>query len=102
MKEYTILAVISVFLTLLLDKKSGIGILKRREFYVFFLITLFFKLLVNGYLTFQYIVIYNPRFFLNVRIGSIPLEDFLFGFSMVTMTIIFWEYFKGKQSLSKR
>jgi lycopene cyclase domain-containing protein len=95
-KEYTILAVISVLLTLLLDKKSGIGILKRRESYPFFIIILFFMFLVNGYLTFQYIVIYDPRFFLNVRIGSIPLEDFLFGFSMVTMTIIFWEYFKRK------
>lgn len=60
-----------------------------------------FKLLVNGYLTGQYIVMYNPRFFLNVRIGTIPIEDFLFGFSMIAMTIIFWEYFKAKENKGK-
>ena len=99
MKEYTILSILSVILALLLDKKSGIGILKKGESYAFLLIILFFKILVNGYLTSQYIVIYNPKFLLNIRVGSIPLEDFLFGFSMVTMTIIFWEYFKKKQSI---
>jgi len=55
-------------------------------------------MLVNGYLTGKQIVMYRPQFFLGLRIGSIPLEDFLFGFSMVTMTIIFWEYFKKKQA----
>ena len=95
MKEYTLLSVISVLLTLLLCRKSPARLLVRREFYLFMLVILFFKLLVNGYLTASLIVIYNPRFFLNIRIGSIPVEDFLFGFSMVTMTIIFWEYFKS-------
>jgi len=102
MKEYTILAIISVFLTLLVDKKSGIGILKRVEYYLFLLVIVFFKLLVNGYLTSQPIVIYNPQFFLNIRVGSIPLEDFMFGFSMTTMTIIFWERFKVKKSIHKK
>ena len=102
MKEYTILAIISIFLTLLVDKKSGIGIFKRVEYYLFLLVIIFFKLLVNGYLTSQFIIIYNPQFFLNVRVGSIPCEDFLFGFSMSTMTIIFWERFKIKQSIPKK
>ena len=95
MKEYTIIAVISFLLTVLLDKKSAIQLLRRKEFYVFLLIIVFFKILVNGYLTSRLIVMYNPRFFLGIRLGSIPLEDFLFGFGMVTTTIIFWEYFKG-------
>jgi lycopene cyclase domain-containing protein len=94
MKEYTLLAVISVLATLLLDMKSGIRLLIRGEYYVFFLLILIFKGMVNGYLTFQNIVIYNSQFFMGIRVGSIPLEDFLFGFSMVTMTIIFWERFK--------
>ena len=102
MREYTILSVASVFLTLFLDKRSGIKILNKRLFYVFLLIILFFKLLVNGYLTGKNIVIYNPEFFLGLRIGSIPIEDFLFGFSMVTMTIIFWEYFKHKRSFHSK
>ena len=96
MREYTLLAVVSVLITLLLDKTTRMRILKRREFYVFLFIILLFKLLVNGFLTGKNIVMYNPAFFLGIRFNSIPLEDFLFGFSMVTMTIIFWEYFKEK------
>jgi len=100
MKEYTILSVIAFLLTIFMDRKSAIRLLQRKEFYFFLLVILFFKLLVNGYLTSRLIVIYNPRFFLNMRLGSIPVEDFLFGFSMVTMTLIFWEYFK--RALSSR
>lgn len=96
MKEYTLLAFLSVFLTLLLEKKSRVGIFKRKEFYAFLLVILAFKLAVNGYLTGKGIVLYEPRFYLGLRIGSIPLEDFLFGFSMVTQSIVFWEYFKKK------
>lgn len=98
MKEYTILGVVAVLLTVYLDKVSHINLLRKKGYYVFILVILFFKMLVNGYLTGQQIVIYRPQFFLGLRIGSIPLEDFLFGFSMVTMTIIFWEYFKEKRA----
>lgn len=98
MKEYTLLAIISVILTFYLAKVSKIDILRRKEYYFFLLVILGFKFLVNGFLTGQNIVIYNPQFFLGIRIGSIPLEDFFFGFSMVTMSIIFWEYFKEKQT----
>ncbi|MBM3248807.1 MAG: lycopene cyclase domain-containing protein [Candidatus Omnitrophica bacterium] len=96
MKEYTILAVLSVFFTLVIDRALNIRVLIRKEYYIFLFVILFFKFLVNGYLTGKEIVIYNPVFFLGIRIGSIPVEDFFFGFSMITLTIIFWEYFKRR------
>ena len=98
MKEYTLLAGISVLATIITDRISNIRVLERGQFYVFLLIIFIFKLLVNGYLTGKNIVMYNPRFFLGIRLGSIPVEDFLFGFSMITLTIIFWEYFKREFS----
>lgn len=98
MKEYTILAMISVILAILLDLKLRVFLIRNKEFWLFLLIITFFKFLVNGFLTGQNIVMYNLRFFLGIRIGSIPIEDFLFGFSMVTITIIFWEYFKIKET----
>jgi lycopene cyclase domain-containing protein len=98
MKEYTLIAISSVILTVLVDKMTGINILKKKEFYLFILIIFSFKLLVNGYLTGANIVMYNPRFFLGLRLGSIPLEDFLFGFSMVSLGIILWEFFKQKKN----
>ena len=96
MKEYTLLAVCAVIATFIADKLAKVNLLKKKEFYLFIAIILIFKLLINGYLTKTGIVMYNPEFFLGIRLGSIPLEDFLFGFSMVTLGIIFWEFFKQR------
>jgi len=95
MREYTILSVISVAATFILGGILKINLFKRKEYYLFLGIIFLFKLIVNGYLT-KNIVIYNPDFFMGLRLGSIPVEDFLFGFSMITMLIIFWEYFKER------
>jgi len=92
-KEYTVLAVFSVLATMALDRTSGVRVLRKKLYYIFFTVIIAFKLLVNGYLT-RHIVMYNPQFFMGIRIGTIPLEDFLFGFSMVTISIICWEYCK--------
>jgi len=96
MKEYTLLAILSVIGVFLLGEKVKTGIFKRKLFWLFLSVIVFFKLLVNGYLTGTNIVIYNPKFFMGIRFGSIPLEDFLFGFSMVSLTIVLWENFKKK------
>lgn len=53
-------------------------------------------IIVNGYLTYRPIVIYNPSYYLNIRFFSIPVEDFLFGFSLIYFNLIIWEYFKQK------
>lgn len=94
MREYSLIAVFSLLWVVVIDRLTRVNILRKKEFYLFMLIILGFKLLVNGYLTKTNIVIYNPQFFLEIRLGSIPLEDFLFGFSMVSLSIIFWEFFK--------
>ena len=96
MKEYTLIAVSSVILTLLIDKLAGVNIFKQKLFYLFLVIILGFKFMVNGYLTGAGIVMYNRQFFLGIKAGSIPLEDFLFGFSMVSLGIIFWEFAKRR------
>lgn len=98
MKEYTLLAALSVLVTIVIDHQSGVRILRQKLYYVFFAVIIGFKLLVNGYLT-RHIVMYNPQFFMGIRIGTIPLEDFLFGFSMVTLSIVCWEYFKKKREV---
>ena len=96
MKEYTLLSLFSVLAACWLDSVLRTRLLKRPLFYLFLAVILVFKLAVNGYLTGERIVIYNRQFFLGIRLGSIPLEDFCFGFSMVVLSIAFWEYFKRK------
>jgi lycopene cyclase domain-containing protein len=92
MKEYTIAATVSVVLVVVLDRILRTRLTSRADFWIFIAVMFGFKLVFNGYLTWRPIVLYGERFFLNVRLGTIPLEDFLFGFSMVTLTVVLWEY----------
>lgn len=94
MKEYTIISISSVFIAVLLNKLLKAGLFKKIEYYVYLIFIMIGELIVNGLITGEGIVKYNSEFFIGMRIGSIPVEDFLFGFSMVTVTIIFWEFFK--------
>ncbi|MCF7871268.1 MAG: lycopene cyclase domain-containing protein [Candidatus Omnitrophica bacterium] len=96
MKEYTLVSIGSVFITILLNKLLKTGLFKRIEYYIYLIFIMIGELVVNGLITAKGIVKYNSRFFIGLRIGSIPLEDFFFGFSMVTATIIFWEFFKKR------
>jgi lycopene cyclase domain-containing protein len=92
---YTFLAVSSVFAIVILDKILKTDLLKDKRYYLFLLIIIFFKLLVNGALTAK-IVMYDPAQIIGLRILTIPLEDFGFGFAMVTLAVIIWEKIQAK------
>jgi len=97
MKEYTLLAAGSAVLALLLDRFLRTAVTCRREYWIALGVMFFFKLPSNGYLTWRPIVIYNPAHFFGVRLWTIPLEDFLYGFGLITFTIVLWEYFLGRE-----
>ncbi|MFN0156712.1 MAG: lycopene cyclase domain-containing protein [Bacteroidota bacterium] len=98
MKEYTICAVVSVVVAISLDRMLKTNILRTKSYGMFFAVMMFFKLLFNGYLTWRPIVRYGEEFQLGIRLFTIPLEDFLYGFGLMTIIIVFWEYFKrGKR-----
>jgi lycopene cyclase domain-containing protein len=101
LKEYTLIASVGVVLAILADTLGGTRLLKRPRFYGFLSIILFFKLGVNGFLTAAPVVMYNPDFFIGARVGSIPVEDFLFGFSMVLLVVMVWEKMKTEDKMSK-
>jgi hypothetical protein len=42
-------------------------------------------------------VIYNPDYFLEIRLGTIPVEDFLCGFGLITLTLVLWEFFLRRE-----
>lgn len=96
MMEYTWLSVFWAVVMVLLDIRSGTRLLSRPAFRVFLLVMLVFMTIVNGYLTARPIVEYGPEFQLGVRIWTIPVEDYFFGFSMVLLTVIVWERYKKK------
>lgn len=88
---YTALAIASVMLVLTLELffiKSNL--LRRPAFYFGYAIVVFFQLLTNGYLTKTGIVLYDPSAIIGTRIAFAPVEDLLFGFSLVFLTLATW------------
>jgi lycopene cyclase domain-containing protein len=94
MKEYTIASVIAVLLVVVLDRWLDTRLLGRRAFWITIAVMFWFKIIFNGYLTWRPIVMYGPGFFLGLRLGTIPLEDFLYGFSVIGATVVLWEKFR--------
>jgi lycopene cyclase domain-containing protein len=89
--SYTVLALTGVAVALLLDLVVlRTRVVTRRVFWTSYAIVLFFQLLTNGWLTGRDIVTYAESEILGVRIAFAPVEDLLFGFSMVVQTIAWW------------
>ena len=96
MKEYTIIAVISVLAALLSDVLLKTRLILNRKFWVFWCVMFVLIFMVNGYLTWRPVVIYGEKYFMNIRLFTIPIEDFLYGFSLITMNIVLWEFITRK------
>ena len=62
----------------------------RRVFWTAYAIVLGFQLLTNGWLTGREIVTYDESVILGVRLVYAPVEDLLFGFSLVLQTLAWW------------
>lgn len=94
MAEYplaTLLTILAVVAIEMLWFKTGI--FRKLQFWLAMAIMLSFQVLVDGWLTklSDPIVIYNPDTMLGVRWPwDIPVEDFGFGFAMITLTLIVW------------
>jgi lycopene cyclase domain-containing protein len=96
MKEYTILAVFSVFFAVLADLFLKTRLVLNKKFWIFWGVMFILIFIVNGYLTWRPVVIYGNEFYLNIRLFTIPIEDFLYGFSLITLNIVIWEYYSKK------
>ena len=70
------------------------GLFRKAEYWISMLIVLGFQILVDGWLTklSAPIVIYHDRHTSGIRFPfDIPVEDFLFGFALVTAALLLWE-----------
>ena len=94
MPEYTVLAVLFVIGTVLAEVFwLRTGIFRRAQYWIAMVIVYCFHVLVDGWLTklSAPIVIYDEGQITGVRVPwDIPVEDYLFGFAMITLTLILW------------
>ena len=70
------------------------GLFRRPAYWLSMLIVIGFQILVDGWLTklSAPIVMYNDRQISGLRFPfDIPVEDFLFGFALVTGVLLLWE-----------
>jgi lycopene cyclase domain-containing protein len=88
---YTVAAAVAVAVVVLFDLGvARTALVRRRAFWVSYAIVLFFQLLTNGVLTGLRIVRYDEREIVGWRIAYAPVEDLLFGFSLVLATLSLW------------
>lgn len=96
MRDYTTaagLAVVAVVALELLWLRTGV--FSTMTFWMAYAIIVFFQFLVDGWLTKRSspIVVYNGDEITGWRLPfNIPMEDFLFGFALVTLPILLWEW----------
>jgi len=70
------------------------GLFRRPAYWLSMLIVIGFQILVDGWLTklSAPIVVYDDRQTTGIRVPfDIPVEDFLFGFALVTAVLLLWE-----------
>lgn len=82
--EYTFLAILSVGLTLLMVSCVQVELFASRAYWMYIVATLFLFFIFNFILTSLPVVEYSSLAISNIRVTTIPLEDFLFNFSMLT------------------
>jgi lycopene cyclase domain-containing protein len=106
---YTVAALLGVAFAAVLDLLVLRTMLVRRKaFWASYVVILFFQLIVNGILTRQRLVVYSsaailgratPQLFGDWHVAYAPIEDLLFGFSLVLQTLAWWAWW-GRRGVS--
>ena len=93
--EYTWASIVAVLVVIAVELFwLKTGLFRRVTFYVSYAIILFFQVLVDGWLTklSAPIVLYNEAETSKTRFPwDIPVEDYLFGFALIVLTMLLWE-----------
>lgn len=109
--SYTQLAITGIICVSLIDRYVlKTKLLQTKIFWVSYAIIVFFQLITNGLLTGYRMVMYNgeaiigssstetqvPAFVGDGRIAFAPVEDLMFGFSLVLLTLAIWVWLGRK------
>ena len=93
---YTLPAVLAVVVVCAWERwVLRTGLFRRPAYWISMLIVFGFQILSDGWLTklSAPVVLYTERYTSGVRFPwDIPIEDFLFGFALVTAVLLRWEH----------
>jgi lycopene cyclase domain-containing protein len=97
--SYTALALLAVAAAIVLDLAVlRTRLLTRRAFWTAYAIIVVFQLVTNGWLTGRDIVTYDDDAIVGARLVYAPVEDLLFGFSLVVQTLAWWVWWGARLS----
>jgi lycopene cyclase domain-containing protein len=101
--SYSTLAVIAVIGAAVIDLAVyRTRLLTRKVFWTAYAIILVFQLLMNGVLTGRDVVRYDEAAIWGPRIAYAPVEDLLFGFALVTLTLATWAAVNRRANRARR
>lgn len=96
--SYTVAALVGVAAALALDLVVlRTRLVTRKSFWVAYAIIVTFQLVSNAVLTCRGVVTYRTAVIIGLRIACAPVEDLLFGFSLVLQTLVWWVWW-GRRS----
>jgi lycopene cyclase domain-containing protein len=89
--SYTLAAVLGAVAAVLVDLFAlRTRLVTRRVFWATYPIVVFFQLLSNGVLTGRGVVRYDPDAIIGLRVVYAPVEDLVFGFALVLLSLSLW------------
>lgn len=90
-KEYTAFALMALSVSFFIDLFLKTTITTQKRFYTFLGLTSIFMLIFNGYLTARPVVMYDAAYQLDWRVGTIPIEDFIYGYALIVLVVVVYE-----------
>jgi lycopene cyclase domain-containing protein len=100
--SYTQIAVMAVAFSALIDIiLLRTRLLFRKVFWTSYAIILLFQLITNWWLTSRKIVMYDSHTIIGIRLASAPVEDLLFGFSLILGVLSLW-VFNGRRGIQRK
>lgn len=100
-KPYTVTVSLAVALILAAFALPGHKLAEERHTWIFLFLSFLPFFVVNSILTALPVVWYSPRAILGFRLGTIPVEDMLYSFSMLSGWLLAYRFWQGRRSRRK-
>jgi lycopene cyclase domain-containing protein len=94
--EYTGLALSALSGVFILERLLRTALFSRREFPFYLAFLAVATVLFNGYLTARPVVFYNETYMSGWRLGTIPVEDFVYGTALILLATTLYEWLKRR------
>jgi lycopene cyclase domain-containing protein len=94
---YTLAAVLAMAGAITLDLVvARTRLVLRRVFWATYPVVVVFQLIFNGILTGRGVVLYDRAAIIGVRVVGAPVEDLVFGFALILMSLSVWVWWERR------